>query len=216
MIVIKNKISKEEINKMPKVEYQGQSFVIDTPQQADNAVKYLSQFPLLGIDSETRPSFKKGSNHKVALLQIATDDRCYLFRLCKFGMTLSLIRLLENPSITKVGLSLKDDFLMLHQRAPFEPHSIIELQEYVRVFGIKDMSLQKIYANLFGAKISKAQQLSNWEADTLTIPQREYASIDAWACLKIYRLLEELRETGDFEIQTVEEPIEETINIQDE
>ena len=216
MIVIKNKISKEEINKMPKVEYQGQSFVIDTPQQADNAVKYLSQFPLLGIDSETRPSFKKGSNHKVALLQIATDDRCYLFRLCKFGMTLSLIRLLENPSITKVGLSLKDDFLMLHQRAPFEPHSIIELQEYVRIFGIKDMSLQKIYANLFGAKISKAQQLSNWEADTLTIPQREYASIDAWACLKIYRLLEELRETGDFEIQTVEEPIEETINIQDE
>lgn len=216
MIVIKNKISKEEINEMPKVEYQGQSFVIDTPQQADNAVKYLSQFPLLGIDSETRPSFKKGSNHKVALLQIATDDRCYLFRLCKFGMTLSLIRLLENPSITKVGLSLKDDFLMLHQRAPFEPHSIIELQEYVRIFGIKDMSLQKIYANLFGAKISKAQQLSNWEADTLTIPQREYASIDAWACLKIYRLLEELRETGDFEIQTVEEPIEETINIQDE
>jgi len=208
MIVIKNKISKEEINEMPKVEYQGQSFVIDTPQQADNAVKYLSQFPLLGIDSETRPSFKKGSNHKVALLQIATDDRCYLFRLCKFGMTLSLIRLLENPSITKVGLSLKDDFLMLHQRAPF--------QEYMRVFGIKDMSLQKIYANLFGAKISKAQQLSNWEADTLTIPQREYASIDAWACLKIYRLLEELRETGDFEIQTVEEPIEETINIQDE
>ena len=213
MIVIKSKISKEEINEMPKVEYQGQSFVIDTPQQADYAVRYLSQFPLLGIDSETRPSFKKGSSHKVALLQIATDDRCYLFRLCKFGMTLSLIRLLENASITKVGLSLKDDFLMLHQRAPFEPHNIIELQEYVRVFGIKDMSLQKIYANLFGAKISKGQQLSNWEAETLTIPQQDYASIDAWACLKIYRLLEELCETGDFELLTVEEPIEETTNI---
>ena len=213
MIVIKSKISKEEINEMPKVEYQGQSFVIDTPQQADYAVRYLSQFPLLGIDSETRPSFKKGSSHKVALLQIATDDRCYLFRLCKFGMTLSLIRLLENASITKVGLSLKDDFLMLHQSAPFEPHNFIELQEYVRVFGIKDMSLQKIYANLFGAKISKGQQLSNWEAETLTIPQQDYASIDAWACLKIYRLLEELCETGDFELLTVEEPIEETTNI---
>lgn len=208
MIIIKDKIEKEDINKMPIVSYEGQVFIVDTPQQADFAVKYLSQFPVIGIDTETRPSFRKGLNHKVSLLQIATTDRCYLFRLCTLGMPLSLINLLENPNITKVGLSLKDDFMMLRQRAPFEPKGSIELQEYVRAFGIKDMSLQKIFANLFNEKISKAQRLSNWEADELTIPQQHYAAIDAWACLKIYEFLEELRVTGDFEIVTIEEPTE--------
>ena len=213
-MIIKDKISKEEVNEMPKVVFNGQMFLVDTPAQADFAVRYLSQYNLLGIDSETRPAFKKGEVHKVALLQIATNDRCYLFRLNKFGMTMSLIQLLENPHITKVGLSLKDDFMMLHQRAAFEPRGIIELQEYVAKFGIKDMSLQKIYANLFGYKISKSQRLSNWEADELTIPQREYASIDAWACIQIYRRLEELRISGDYELQIVEEPTEEKNNEQ--
>ena len=209
MIVIKDRISKEELNEMPKVVFEGHMFVVDTPEQADFAVRYLSQFDLLGIDSETRPAFKRGEIHKVALLQIATDERCYMFRLNKFGMTLPLINLMENPHIVKVGLSLRDDFMMLHQRAEFEPRGVIELQTYVTQFGIKDLSLQKIYANLFGQKISKAQRLSNWEADELTIPQQQYASIDAWACIQIYRKLEELRESGDYEIQIVEEPIDE-------
>lgn len=208
-MVIKDRILKEEVNEMPKVVFEGQMFVVDTPEQADFAVRYLSQFDLLGIDSETRPAFKRGEIHKVALLQIATDERCYMFRLNKFGMTLPLINLLENPHIVKVGLSLKDDFMMLHQRAEFEPRGVIELQTYVTQFGIKDLSLQKIYANLFGQKISKAQRLSNWEADELTIPQQQYASIDAWACIQIYRKLEELRKSGDYEIQIVEEPIDE-------
>ena len=208
-MVIKDRILKEEVNEMPKVVFEGQMFVVDTPEQADFAVRYLSQFDLLGIDSETRPAFKRGEIHKVALPQIATDERCYMFRLNKFGMTLPLINLLENPHIVKVGLSLKDDFMMLHQRAEFEPRGVIELQTYVTQFGIKDLSLQKIYANLFGQKISKAQRLSNWEADELTIPQQQYASIDAWACIQIYRKLEELRESGDYEIQIVEEPIDE-------
>ena len=208
-MIIKDRISKEEVNEMPKVVFEGQMLVVDTPEQADFAVRYLSQFDLLGIDSETRPAFKKGEAHKVALLQIATEDRCYLFRLNKFGMTMSLINLLENPHITKVGLSLKDDFMMLHQRAEFEPRGIIELQEYVPTFGIKDLSLQKIFANLFGLKISKAQRLSNWEADELTIPQQQYATIDAWSCILIYRKLKELQETGDYELQIVEEPIDE-------
>ena len=198
---------------MPKVEYQGQIYIIDTPQQADSAVRYLSQFTLLGIDTETRPSFKKGESHKVALLQVATDERCYLFRLYKFGLTLPLIQLLENPHIAKVGISLKDDFLQLHKWAPFESKNVIELQTLVQDIGIDDKSLQKIYANLFGFKISKSQRLSNWEAGELTIPQQHYAAIDAWACIQIYRKVEELKETGDYELFIVPEPatVEETI-----
>ena len=208
---------------MPKVEYQGQIYIIDTPQQADFAVRYLSQFPLLGIDTETRPSFRKGVFHKVALLQVATDERCYLFRLNKFGLTLPLIHLLENPHIAKVGTSLKDDFLQLHKWAPFEPKNVIELQTSVQDIGINDKSLQKIYANLFGCKISKSQRLTNWEADELTSSQQQYAAIDAWACIQIYRKVEELKETGDYELIIIPEPepesasaketIEETTNL---
>ena len=212
-MIIKNKITKEEINEMPKVEYQGQIYIIDTPQQADFAVRYLSQFPLLGIDTETRPSFKKGESHKVALLQVATDERCYLFRLYKFGLTMPLIQLLEDPHIAKVGISVKDGFLELHKWAPFESKNVIELQTLVQDIGIDDKSLQKIYANLYSCKISKSQRLSNWEADELTIPQQHYAAIDAWACILIYRKVEELKETGDYELIVVPEPtpVEETI-----
>ena len=107
---------------------------------------------------------------------------------------------LESPDITKVGLSLHDDFTMLHKRAPFQPRACIELQEYVRTFGIEDKSLQKIYGILFNEKISKSQRLSNWEAPELTEPQKRYAATDAWACLNIYNRLQELKKTGDYRI----------------
>ena len=178
-------------------------------------VRYLRQFPILGIDTETRPSFKRGENHKVALLQLATDERCYLFRLHKFGLTIPLIQLLESPHVAKVGISLKDDFYMLHKWMPFEPQNVIELQTFVQDLGITDMSLQKIYANIFGNKISKSQRLSNWEADELTIPQQQYAAIDAWACIQIYKKVEELKETGDYELVIVPEPAPVEVNIQE-
>ena len=214
-MIIKNRTTKEEINEMPKVEYPGEIYVINTPEQADMAVRYLRQFPILGIDTETRPSFKRGENHKVALLQLATQERCYLFRLNKFGLTIPLIQLLESPHVAKVGISLKDDFYMLHKWMPFEPQNVIELQTFVQDLGITDMSLQKIYANIFGKKISKSQRLSNWEADELTIPQQQYAAIDAWACIQIYKKVEELKETGDYELVIVPEPAPVEVNIQE-
>ena len=214
-MIIKNRTTKEEINEMPKVEYPGEIYVINTPEQADMAVRYLRQLPILGIDTETRPSFKRGENHKVALLQLATDERCYLFRLHKFGLTIPLIQLLESPHVAKVGISLKDDFYMLHKWMPFEPQNVIELQTFVQDLGITDMSLQKIYANIFGNKISKSQRLSNWEADELTIPQQQYAAIDAWACIQIYKKVEELKETGDYELVIVPEPAPVEVNIQE-
>ena len=203
MMIIKRTIDKEALKDMPKATFEGQIHVVQTPQEAEKAVAYLRQYPIVGIDSETRPSFSRGRIYKVALLQISSDEHCFLFRLNLTGLTLPVIQLLETPSVTKVGLSLRDDFMMLHKRAPFQPRAVIELQEYVRPFGIQDMSLQKIYGILFGQKISKSQRLTNWEADTLTQPQQLYAATDAWACLNIYHKLEELKRTGDFEIETV-------------
>ena len=178
-MVIKKTIKKEDIKEMPKVLFPGRIHLVQTPWEAEKAVTYLKKYSLLGIDSETRPSFTKGQSHKVALLQISSDECCFLFRLNMTGLTQSLIGLLENPEIIKVGLSLRDDFMMLHKRAPFNQQGCIELQDFVRPFGIQDKSLQKIYGILFKEKISKSQRLSNWEADVLTDAQKQYAATDA-------------------------------------
>ena len=203
MMLIKRTIDKEQLKGYPQGLFTGQIYVVQTPREVEKAVECLKRYSVLGIDSETRPSFNKGHQYKVALLQVATDDKCFLFRLNQTGLTLPIVYLLESPAIIKVGLSLHDDFAMLHKRAPFEPRACIELQEYVCAFGIQDKSLQKIYGILFNEKISKAQRLSNWEALELTEPQKKYAATDAWACLRIYKFLQELKETGDFEIESL-------------
>ena len=198
---IRNTITKAEIATMPKVLFEGRIFVIYTEADADKAVEYLKTQQIVGVDTETRPSFKRGTTHKVALLQIATADTCFLFRLNRIGMPASLQDFLMSDTL-KIGLSLKDDFMMLRRRKNMhaEEGNWIELQDYVGRFGIEDRSLQKIFANLFGQKISKNQRLSNWEAETLTEGQMKYAATDAWACVEIYRCLAEMERTGDYEV----------------
>lgn len=203
---IRNTITKAEIATMPKVLFEGRIFVIYTEADADKAVEYLKTQQIVGVDTETRPSFKRGTTHKVALLQIATADTCFLFRLNRIGMPASLQDFLMSDTL-KIGLSLKDDFMMLRRRKNMhaEEGNWIELQDYVGRFGIEDRSLQKIYANLFGQKISKNQRLSNWEAETLTEGQMKYAATDAWACVEIYRCLAEMERTGDYEVVKVKD-----------
>ena len=186
---------------MPKVLFPGRIFVVYTESDAEKAVAYLKDQRIVGVDTETRPSFKRGTTHKVALLQISTQDTCFLFRLNRIGMPDSLQEFLMSDTL-KIGLSLKDDFNSLRKRQDMHPDrgNWIELQEYVGKFGIEDRSLQKIYANLFGEKISKNQRLSNWEADVLSEGQKLYAATDAWACVEIYNCLSELESTGNYEI----------------
>ena len=165
MKTLYSKFDKKLIPALPRVLFEGRIFVIQTESEASKAVDYLLTSPILGVDTETRPSFRKGMTNKVALLQVSTDDTCFLFRLNRIGVTDSVKRLLQDKNVLKVGLSLRDDFASLHKREDFEPHAFLELQDYVKSFGIEDMSLQKLYANIFGQKISKGQRLSNWEAD---------------------------------------------------
>ena len=198
---------------MPKVLFPGRIFVVYTESDAEKAVAYLKDQRIVGVDTETRPSFKRGTTHKVAVLQISTQDSCFLFRLIRIGMPDSLQEFLMSDTL-KIGLSLKDDFNSLRKRQDMHPDrgNWIELQEYVGKFGIEDRSLQKIYANLFGEKISKNQRLSNWEADVLSEGQKLYAATDAWACVEIYNCLSELESTGNYEI-IQNEPIESTVTI---
>ena len=205
MKLIRNTISKAEIAQLPKVLFEGRIFVVYTEADTEKAVEYLKTQQIVGVDTETRPSFKRGMTHKVALLQIATTDTCFLFRLNRIGMPESLQNFLMSD-VLKIGLSLKDDFMMLRRRKDVhaEEGNWIELQDYVGRFGIEDRSLQKIYANLFGQKISKSQRLTNWEAETLTEAQMKYAATDAWACVEIYNCLAEMERTGDYEVVKVE------------
>ena len=179
--------SKDLIQWLPLAAFGGEVIVVDTPEKVEEAVAYLSKQPAVGVDTESRPSFTRGVHYPTALLQIATEERCYLFRLTHVGMPQALADLFANPKITKVGLAFKDDIAGLRRRRDFKPANCIDLQTIVPRYGILDMGLQKIFAICFGRKISKAQQLTNWENSHLTPDQARYASTDAWATLLIYK-----------------------------
>ncbi len=183
-------ITKEEIQQLPIASFTGDIIVVSRFDMVQEAVDYLNTQKVLGIDTETKPVFVKGKSNQVALLQISSETRCYLFRLNLLNIPESVADLFANPSITKIGLSLHDDFRQLRRRMPnFKCENYVELQSYVEKFGIKDKSLQKIYAIIFKLQISKRQQTSNWEANPLEPAQIRYAALDAYATLMIYHEL---------------------------
>ena len=178
---IYNKYDKSKISTLPRVLFEGRIVVVLTETEAEKAVRYLLSQPILGVDTETRPSFKKGTVHQVSLLQVSGHDVCFLFRLNQLGMSPSVKRLLEDTKVPKIGLSLRDDLNSLHKLGDFNAGNFVDLQNCVSEVGVEDMSLQKLYANFFGQRISKREQLTNWEADILSDKQKGYAATDAWS-----------------------------------
>ena len=203
--VIYNKYDKTKIGTLPRVTFEGRIVVVLTERDAEKAVLYLLSQPILGVDTETRPSFKKGHLNQVALLQVSSHDVCFLFRLNQLGMSPSVKRLLEDEKVPKIGLSLRDDLHSLHTLGDFEAGCFVDLQDHVREIGVEDMSLQKLYANFFGQRISKRERLTNWEADVLNDKQKMYAATDAWTCIMLYEELMRLEKTGDYELVINEE-----------
>lgn len=203
MKIIFTKFDKETLTNLPRIAFPGKIVTVSKPEETEAAVDFLLSQDILGVDTETRPSFTKGQNHKVSLLQVSTREVCYLFRLHLTGMTPAIIRLLEDKSVPKVGLSWHDDLLQLHRKAGFKAGLFIELQDVAAKFGIEDRSLQKLYANLFHQKISKAQRLSNWEASELKDAQKVYAATDAWCCINLYEEFMKLEKKNDYELDEV-------------
>ena len=182
-------IPKETVAEMPVVNYPGQITVINSALDAKKALRYLSSLPAVGFDTETRPTFHRGKLNKVALIQIYAPTRCFLFRINQIGLTDEMVDFLESPTTAKIGVSLHDDFRNLNKIRQINPQAEIDLQQFVKDYHIRDNSLQRIYAIVFGERISKSQRLTNWEAESLTESQQIYASIDAWACYKLYHHL---------------------------
>ena len=185
-------ITKEEIAQLEVEEYNGNIVVVQSLDVLEDAISQLRSKKVIGFDTETRPSYKKGVLHHVSLIQLATEDTCFLFRVNKIDFPKPLTDLLSDPAIIKVGLSLRDDFHSIRRRTAISPQGFVDLQLLAPKYQIIDSSLQKMYAILFNKKISKRQRLTNWDAEALTENQQKYAALDAWACLKIYSRLKEL------------------------
>ena len=198
-------IDKTTIQSLPLTSFEGDVIIVDTPDKIQEAVDYLGSFTVLGVDTEARPSFKRGVHYPTALVQVATEERCYLFRLTHVGMPRELAAVFANPNICKVGLAFKDDLTGLRRRRDFKPANCVDLQSLVCKYGIMELGLQKIFAIIFGKKISKSQQLTNWENSHLTPEQARYASTDAWAPLSIYLALQKVKPLSRKEVEALKQ-----------
>lgn len=188
---MRTSITKEELAELPQRAFDGHPVTVINLEQAEIAVRQIREAKCpVGFDTETRPVFKKGEYHKVALVQLSIGRFCFLFRLNKIkGVPDCLKELLEDPEVIKVGLSTPDDFRNLNKWRSIAPKGFIELQQLVLEYGITDKSLAKIYADVFEKRLSKRQQMTNWEADQLSFAQQAYASLDAISCVEIYQQL---------------------------
>ncbi len=200
-INFKSKLSREEIAVLPKKKFSGDIFYINSVKAFHEVFPLLNQTEVLGFDTETKPSFKKGKKNEVSLLQLSTKDQAFLFRLNQIGLPEKLVSLLSDVRIMKIGVAIHDDIIGLKRLHSFHPGGFVELQDYVKNFEIQDCGLKKLTANILGFQISKRQQTSNWESDVLTKAQIEYAATDAWVCYEIFSKLEQIKPYNGKEIK---------------
>ena len=186
-------IDKEELKKLPLQAFPGTIHVIDSLAGLHKYLPVLKQEQVLGFDTETRPSFRKGKINKISLVQFATPFHAFLFRISTLNLSDELIELFEDDSIIKVGAALHDDLIDLRRIRDFKAGGFLDLQKYVEAFGIENKGVAKLAGIVLGFRISKNQQLSNWDAKKLNEAQKAYAAMDAWVCLKIYQELQNYR-----------------------
>lgn len=185
-------IDKEQLQSLETAVFPGKIVLLDAEEISPELEEIFRAEKLWGFDTESKPVFKKGAKNRIALIQMATKDTCYLVRLSKQFPPV-LTEIFNNPEVMKVGLSSKDDFLQLRSICKdLKPQNVVELQSMVKSYGIEELSLQKIYAILFGQRISKTQRLSNWQAPELSEAQQQYAAMDAWSVREIYLKLQGL------------------------
>jgi ribonuclease D len=185
MIFLKD-ISKEDIALLPKAVYNGEIHVVKTEMELATHLPRLYNQSIIGFDTETKPTFTRGQLNGIALLQLATPEIALLIKLKDLGIPAMLKEFLENPTRIKVGAAIRDDIKSIQKMGRFTPAGFIDLQAVVPEYGIECLSVRKMAAIVLGIKVSKSQQLSNWDMPTLTEAQQQYAAIDAWACREIY------------------------------
>ncbi|MEG0163124.1 MAG: 3'-5' exonuclease [Mucinivorans sp.] len=187
-------ISNEQASALEVSGFAGEIVVVDDDASMARAEELLAGEKLLGIDTETRPAFQKGTSYPLALLQVSTPEVSLLFRVQKVKLTPRIIAILQDKNVLKIGAALRDDIKALQKTQPFTPAGFVDLQTIIPRWGIEEKSVRKMAAIVLGFKVSKAQRLSNWEAVRLTTAQQAYAATDAWVCLRIYQVLKTNKE----------------------
>lgn len=182
-------ITNEDIRDLPLIAFDGDIHVLKTVQECDKALKELKQHQIIGFDTEKKPTFNKGEYNHTAMVQLATQSDAYLFRLNVMGYPKSLFDFMSNPEILKLGISIDDDLKDLNKARAFSPNNFVDLNGLAKDLGIKHIGVKKLAAIILESRISKNQQVSNWEAKTLSEAQLKYAATDAWVCLEIYDCL---------------------------
>ena len=180
-------IDNEEILKLPRTSYSGNIRVISSEEELNTWLPFLLKSRIIGFDTETKPSFKKGQSNRVALLQLASDELALIIRVIPTGLPKLLLKVLQDKNIIKVGAAIHDDIKSLQKVQAFKPQGFIDLQNFAVEKGIENKSVRKLAAIVLNVRVSKSQQLSNWESETLTEAQLQYAAIDAWICSEIYK-----------------------------
>ena len=180
-------IENEEILKLPRISYLGEIRVITSEEDLNTWLPLLTKSSIVGFDTETKPSFKKGRGNSVALLQLASNEIALIIRIKNTGIPKALIQLLQNEKVLKIGAAIHDDIKALQKIKPFTPAGFIDLQNFAKEKKIESKSVRKLAAIVLNVRVSKNQQLSNWESDTLTEAQLQYAATDAWICREIYK-----------------------------
>jgi len=186
MKLYQSEITHEEVAALDLIQYEGPITLIQTEEDFEEASQAIAKHKILGFDTETRPSFKKGTSYPTSLIQLSAADHAWLIRVSRIGYPAGLLKLLSNPDVIKVGTGLGDDIRRMRCDFQFEPGGFLDLQSYVEAFHIWEKGLKKLSSIILGHRISKSQQVSNWDADILTEAQLRYAATDAWICLEIY------------------------------
>ena len=182
-------ITVEELQDYDLSWFKGEIVIVDNLQTFNKVLPRLNKQRVLGFDTESRPSFRKGHKNKVSLIQLATSDFACLFRINKIGIPEELVNILADPKIIKAGVAVHDDIRFLKKVRKFNPEGFVDLQRFVKDFGIQSSGLKKLTAIVLGFRISKRQQVTDWEASQLTEAQQVYAATDAWVCREIYNKL---------------------------
>jgi ribonuclease D len=184
-------ISAEELMNYELSWFKGEIVIVDDLKTFSRILPYIRKNKILGFDTETRPSFRKGRKNKVSLIQLATSDLACLFRINRIGIPQELADILADHDIIKAGVAVHDDIKFLKHVKKFKPDGFIDLQKMVKDFGIKSSGLKKLAAIVLGFRISKRQQVTDWEAHELTEAQQVYAATDAWVCYEIFKKLQD-------------------------
>lgn len=182
-------ITSEEIEKYDLSWFRGEIVVIEDLKSFNKTFPRLLDSDILGFDTETRPSFRKGRKNRVSLIQLANNDLACLIRINKIGIPDGLAKLLADPAVIKAGVAVHDDIRFLKGIKKFMPAGFVDLQKLVKDYGIASSGLKKLSVIVLGFRISKRQQVTDWEAEVLTEAQQVYAATDAWVCEQIYRKL---------------------------